>query len=213
MRLRTEALLHDPDLDDVARRQYIEEIDTELVRMSSLIQDLILLSRFDAGRAILGEEEIDFIRFAQSTTNLLKSRTDEKVMDWQLILPEDAPPASVQGSLNHLSIVFRNLLDNALKYTPAGGHISWQIEVDEIYIISTIRDNGQGIEAEHVAHIFDRFFRGDKARSRKIQGIGLGLALVKAIIDIYQAKIEVTSDGKDQGTTVIVHWPKMQRLI
>lgn len=210
MRLRTEALLHDPDLADSERQQYIEELDTELVRMSGLIQDLILLSRFDAGRASLGQEEIDFMRFAQSTTNYLQAKAEEKEIKLSLNIP-DGQSASVQGSLNHLSIVFRNLVENALKYTPNGGQVTWDIQTDASWIINTIRDTGQGIEKEHIDHIFDRFYREDKARSRKIQGTGLGLSLVKAIADIYQAEISVQSEGKDQGTTIVIKWPKMKR--
>lgn len=210
MRLRTEALLHDSDLDDTIRQRYIEELDSELIRMSSLMQDLILLARFDAGRASLGEEQIDFYRFAQSTIKHFQAQADEKNIELQLTLPiESDTVASVQGSLNHLSIVFRNLLDNALKYTPENGQITWTVKLNGDWIMSTISDTGQGIDAEHVDHLFDRFFRGDKARSRKIQGIGLGLSLVKAIADIYGAKIDIISAGKDKGTTVVLQWKKM----
>ncbi len=212
MRLRTEALLHDSDLEDGERQQYIEELDTELIRMSSLIQDLILLSRFDAGRASLGQEEIDFFRFAQSTTNYLQAKAEEKEIKLSVNIP-DGQSASVQGSLNHLSIVFRNIVDNALKYTPDGGQIIWDVQTDDNWIINTISDTGQGIETDHIEHIFDRFYREDKARSRKIQGTGLGLSLVKAIVDIYKAEISVSSEGKDQGTTIIIKWPKMKRAV
>jgi signal transduction histidine kinase len=100
------------------------------------------------------------------------------------------------------------VLENALKYTPEGGSIHWQIQVEGDDIISIIQDTGQGIEPENLPHIFDRFFRGDKAHSREIQGTGLGLALVKAITDVYGAKIKVESAGRDKGTIVTIQWKK-----
>lgn len=207
MRLRTEALRYDQTLDETTRNLYIQELDEEMLRMSSLIDDLILLSRFDAGRAGTGADHIDFLRFAENLSRTFATDAAAKNIKFQLIPPHEADGIlKIHASLNHVSILFRNVLENAMKYTRSGGAIRWQIQKAGDEVISVIADNGQGIEPENLPHIFDRFFRGDKAHSREIQGTGLGLALVKAIADVYGAKVAVESAGKDQGTTVTIRW-------
>jgi signal transduction histidine kinase len=104
-------------------------------------------------------------------------------------------------------LVFRNLLDNALKYTPDGGSVTWTIQVDEHEVVHTLQVTGQGIPAHALAHLFERFYRADKARSRDIPGTGLGLAIVKNIVESYHGRIEIESAGINKGTMVHVYWP------
>lgn len=108
-------------------------------------------------------------------------------------------------------MIFRNLLDNAIKYTPEGGEITWTIQEVDTGIQHTICDTGHGIEAENLPQVFERFFRIDKARSRDVPGTGLGLALVKSIVEAYGGKITLESSGLDQGTTVTVLLPQIQK--
>jgi signal transduction histidine kinase len=189
------------------RNQYIQELDDELIRMTRLIEDLILLSRFDSGRAEIGIEHIDFLGFAENLTGQLRSQAVEKNIDLRFVPSEDGTNRPlVRANLTHLNVVFRNLLDNAIKYTPPGGVVGWRIHTSGQWVISSIQDSGQGISTEQLPHVFDRFYRGDKAHSRQIPGTGLGLSLVKAIVDAYDGKIEVTSLGLEKGTTVTVYW-------
>ena len=104
-------------------------------------------------------------------------------------------------------MVFRNLLDNALKYTSDGGSVTWTIQVDEHEVVHTLQVTGQGIPAHALAHLFERFYRADKARSRDIPGTGLGLAIVKNIVESYHGRIEIESAGINKGTMVHVYWP------
>jgi signal transduction histidine kinase len=206
MRLRTEALRHEAALDDTTRQRYVVEIDEELIRLSGLVEDLIVLSRFDAGRAQLGTERVDLVRFAHSLHRTMAVPAAEKQITLALdIKPE--PPVLVEASLNHLTILFRNLLDNAIKYTPSGGQVTWQIASNQTEALLTVKDTGQGIAPEHLPHLFKRFYRADRARSRSVQGTGLGLALAKSIVDAYGGHMEVTSAGPGRGTTVTVGWP------
>lgn len=205
IRLRTEALRHDETLDDETARKYVEEIDDEVARLGNLVQDLTLLSRFDAGRAELGHGQIDCVRLATSLYQQVAAQAREK--DVQLVLRAPETPILVHASLTHLTVAFRNLLDNALKYTPDGGKIVWQIEEAEKGVCHTIQDTGQGIAAQHLPHIYERFFRADKAHSRDIPGTGLGLALVKSIVEAYGGRITIESEGVNKGTTVRVYWP------
>lgn len=205
IRLRTEALRTDHTLDKATTQRYIEEIDNEVARLSDLVQDLTLLSRFDAGRGELGNDQIDFARLAHSLQQQLRPQTTERNIHITLQLPTQ--PLPVKASLNHLLVVFRNILDNAMKYTPEGSEITWTIQEAEGSVLSVIRDSGQGIASEHLPHLFERFYRADKARSRHLPGTGLGLALVKSIVDAYDGQIRIESRGIGYGTTVYVYWP------
>jgi signal transduction histidine kinase len=206
IRLRTEALRYDSSLDADTARRYVEEIDDEARRLGDLVEELTLLSRFDAGRAELGYEQIDMSRFAISLRDRMLPTAQEKGITLSLALPPEG--IIVRASLTHLSILFRNILDNAIKYTPAGGQVLWTIEAADAAVRHTIRDTGHGIEAEYLPHLFERFFRADKARSRDVAGTGLGLALVKSIVEAYRGSIAVESAGLDQGTTTTVTLPR-----
>ncbi|MFN8376460.1 MAG: HAMP domain-containing sensor histidine kinase [Anaerolineae bacterium] len=205
IRLRTEALRYDDTLDADTSKQYVAEIDDEVARLSNLIQDLTLLSRFDAGRAELGKDEVDMLRFASSMQQQITAQTKERKIHVTLELPQE--PLPVNASLNHLTVVFRNLLDNAIKYSPEGSSIVWNIEKADDGARCTIRDTGRGVDAEHLPHLFERFYRADRARSRDIPGTGLGLALVKSIVEAYGGRVEVDSGGAGTGMTVTVLWP------
>ncbi|MBI1255828.1 MAG: HAMP domain-containing protein [Chloroflexi bacterium] len=205
IRLRTEALRYNKSLAPETAKRYIEEIDDEVERLGNLVQDLTLLSRFDAGRAELGQEQIDLLRFASSLHERMLPLAREKHITLTLIPPPET--LIVKASITHLTVIFRNLLDNAIKYTPEDGTITWTIQKTDAGICHTIADTGHGIEAEHLPHLFERFFRVDKARSRDVPGTGLGLALVKSIIEAYGGSITVASSGQDQGTTITVIMP------
>lgn len=205
IRLRSEALRDDLGLDAETTRQYVEEIDDEARRMGALIEDLTLLARFDAGRAEVGENQIDFGLFASGLRARMAAQTADKHLHIELTSPPDTPP--VWASLNHVTVVFRNLLDNAIKYTPDGGRIDWRIRWDANGITSVIADSGRGIDADQLPHVFERFYRADKARSRDVPGSGLGLAIVRSIVEAYGGTVCIESAGAGQGTRVTVFWP------
>jgi signal transduction histidine kinase len=205
IQLRAEALIDDPTLDAETTKRYIQGIADEIARMSNLIQDLTLLSRFDAGQAKLGQEEIDFVRLANNLSQLYVPQAQDKNIT--LTLEVRSEPILMRASISHLTVVFRNILENALKYTPNGGSIYWTIQTTDAGILYTIKDTGQGISASDLPHIYERFFRADKAHSRNIPGTGLGLSLVKSIVDAYHGWIQIESAGSGKGTTVTILWP------
>ncbi|MCK6579834.1 MAG: HAMP domain-containing histidine kinase [Anaerolineae bacterium] len=205
IRLRSEALRYDDSLDEAMSAQYIVEIDEEIGRLSSMIADLTLLSRFDAGRTELGQSEIDLVRLAVSLTQQHLASAAERGVTLELIAPEAIIP--IRGSLNHLLIIFRNLLENAIKYTPQGGRVTWTIRQEAGGVRSILQDTGQGISPDNLAHVFERFFRADRSRARDVPGTGLGLALVKSIVDAYGGSVTLESAGLNRGTTATVFLP------
>lgn len=205
IRLRSEALRDDPTLDTALRAQYIAEIDDEARRLGALIEDLTLLSRLDAGRAELGGAEIDFARFVGTFTGQMRTTAEARGLSLHVDVPDE--PLVVHASLNHLTILLRNLLDNAIKYTPSGGTIRVRVRGTGTGVELCVADDGRGIDPAHLPHVFERFYRADKARSRDIPGTGLGLALVKSILDAYGGSIRIESAGVGNGTTAWITLP------
>ncbi len=204
IRLRSEAL-RDSAVEAQTSQRYIAEIDDEATRLSNLVNDLFLLSRFDAGRAELGREQIEPQRLARSLVNELSARAARQ--DVRLVLEKPGALPAVTANQNHLRVVFYNLLDNALKYTPSGGTVNWQLHMENGYLHSTIRDTGLGIAPEELPHLFERFYRTDKAHERTVSGTGLGLSLVQSIVTSYGGRITIDSPGLGRGTVAEVWWP------
>src|SRR5262249_31753934 len=113
---------------------------------------------------------------------------------------------SMMGDEARLRQVFINLLDNAIKYTPAGGRVAVQLEQDGDEAVVRIRDTGGGIAPEHQPHVFERFYRVDRARSRAEGGTGLGLSIAHSIVQSHDGDVALTS-APGEGTTVVVTLP------
>ena len=103
--------------------------------------------------------------------------------------------------------MLQNLLSNALKFTPANGRIEWRFQANSDTMQMTLTDTGQGIAAEDLPHLFERFYRADKARTRTTGGTGLGLSLVQSVVHLYEGQISIESPGPGLGTTVTIIWP------
>lgn len=203
IQLRTEAIQEgvEPEL----ARQYVAEIDGEVKRLSQLVDDLMLLSRLDAQRLEMGQEQIDCGRLLHA----LHHQFLPVAQTQGIILKVEAPttPLVVVASLSHLQIVFRNLIDNALKYTPAGGSVWVHLCQEEGQMRLTVADTGRGIAAEHLPHIGKRFYRTDQSRNRQTLGSGLGLSLVTSVLELYGGALEIQSAGINQGSQLVVLWP------
>jgi signal transduction histidine kinase len=185
----------DTDLESLTTIQ--EEVD----RMARLVGDLLLLARADAGGVPLQTQpiELDNLLFEiyQKVIVLSKAHT---------ITVTDIDQVRIMGDPDRLKQLFINLIGNAIKYTPAGGEIRLSLSKSELWARVVISDTGIGIPEKDLSHIFDRFYRVDKARSRAQGGSGLGLSIAKSIVDAHGGEIYVTSEvGK--GTTFAVALP------
>ncbi len=185
--------------------QYLIEIDQELLRLSRLVEDLGILSRADSQRLERGKELVDPRRVANALLEQYADEIERKQLKVTLTAENDI---LLEAALTHYRLVFRNLLDNAIKYTPVGGEIRWQLVQDQQSgLKSVIVDNGIGISANAQPNIFQRFYRADESRNRQQPGTGLGLSLVQSVLNLYGADIAIESAGLNQGTTVTVKWP------
>ncbi len=185
--------------------QYLIEIDQELLRLSRLVEDLGILSRADSQRLERGKELIDPKRVAKALLVQYADEIERKNLNIELTAIDDV---LLEAALTHYRLVFRNLLDNAIKYTPVGGQIHWEISKDDSTTLrNVITDTGIGITPEAQPNIFKRFYRADESRNRQQPGTGLGLSLVQSVLALYSAEITIESAGFNQGTTVTVQWP------
>ena len=173
-----ETLIESEEMDEETRSRFLGKIQNQSLRLSSLVADLLALSRVEAR----DEQQLELRRMDLKLTAMDSVRramvaAEEKGIQLHSQVPEDA--VNVNGDEEALRQVVDNLLDNAIKYTQEGGGVSLSIEVEDGSAILLVKDSGIGIEAEHQERIFERFYRVDKARSREVGGTGLGLSIVK----------------------------------
>ena len=179
----------------------MEEID----RMSRIIENLLSLAKSDAGEMSLEVKDFSLSDLVQELYLQSKTLGEAKEIAVSLQLAV-AKEIHLHGDALRLRQVFLNLISNAIKYTPAGGAVNLTLALDGSDAVVTIADTGIGIPADHLPHIFDRFYRIDKARNREDGGIGLGLSIVKSIIDAHSGRITVTSTPQ-VGSTFTVALP------
>jgi len=171
-------------------RQSLEIISQESRQMSSLIDQLLTLARADAGKEQWNFTEVDLGKLIGNLSTDVEVLCQEKGLSFQLGQSQDLV---VKGDEARLRELFMNLLDNAIKYTPAPGTVSVSFRREGQMAVVAIMDTGIGIPAEDIPFIFERFYRVDKSRSRAEGGSGLGLAICRHIAEAHGGKIEVES--------------------
>ncbi len=189
LRGELENLSRDPRLDPAAADTLGSMLE-EVERLTEIVEGLVALSRLDAGDARTEWVQFDLAELVATTADQMSLLAEDKEIS---VVHGPAPSVWVQGDRARLKQVIVNLLDNAIKYTPAGGAIQWNVARENGRAILEVADNGIGIPAEAAPHVFDRFFRVDKARSRDEGGAGLGLSIVKSICSAHGGEVEVES--------------------
>ncbi len=178
----------------------LDAIQAESDRMIRMVGDLLLLAQADAGQPIRREKvELD-------TLMLEVYRQMRPIAEGIELSIGEEDQAVILGDADRLKQLLINLVDNAIKYTPKGGKVTLGLRRDQNWAVLTVADTGIGIPAHDLPHIFDRFYRVDKARSRAAGGTGLGLSIVKWIVQAHSGRIDVQSEI-DKGTTFIVSLP------
>ena len=206
IRSYTETLLDaagDIPLD--TEKQFLGVISSESERMARIVTDLLTLSKLDYGRMELRMTRFSLADMLRNVANAMKLTAQDSGHELQVDTPDDLP--AIVGDRERIEQVVVNILSNAVKYTPAGGHIRLAAcTVPNNRVRITVEDDGVGIPASDVPRLFERFYRVDKARSRAAGGTGLGLAIAKEIVEQHEGKIALASEyGK--GTTVTITLP------
>ena len=180
----------------------------EATRLQRLTEELGLLSRAQAGELPMTPRLVNPAQLLETLIARFQPQFSVCDIDLQLVLPPDAP--QIEADPDRLSQVVINLLANALRYTPAGGQVTVKLAAFEDYIEITVRDTGIGIEAEHLRHIFERFYRVDKSRTRASGGTGIGLTIARHIVYVHGGEIWAESAGLGSGATFHVTLPIWQ---
>ncbi|HEY4215450.1 MAG TPA: ATP-binding protein [Steroidobacteraceae bacterium] len=196
--LRTPLTVLQGELESLAQRpqQPVEMAERlgslleETTRLSGIVEGLLALSRLDAGEAQAEWVEFDLAELAATTADQMCLLAEDKDIT---VTCEAARGITVKGDRARLKQVIVNLLDNAIKYTGRGGSVKLQISRQNGDAVLDVVDNGVGIPAESLPHVFKRFFRVDDSRSREQGGAGLGLSIVKSICTAHGAQVEVSS--------------------
>lgn len=200
IRTNVEALLRGADADPEERDASLRAIARETDRMGRLVADLLALAHADAGQPLIRKTvELDalLIEVYQQQRRLANGV--------HLALGE-LEQVEINGDPDRLKQLALNLVDNALRYTPPGGHVAVDVVREGDWAVLRVRDTGSGIPAEHLPRIFDRFYRVDRPRTRQAGGTGLGLAICQWVAEAHGGRIEVES-VVDSGSTFSVYLP------
>jgi two-component system phosphate regulon sensor histidine kinase PhoR len=200
-----ETLLDDQPPDAETTRQFLNTIQRHSRRLEALIADLLSISALESQQARLNFEPVSMRAAAQSVLDELTRQAQERSITVLLKIPEQLP--AVRADAQRLHQVLFNLLDNAIKYTQAGGQVTIRAAEKDGAIETSVADDGVGIAPEHLPHVFERFYRVDKARSRELGGTGLGLSIVKHIVQSHGGRVWAESQI-EKGSTFYFTLPR-----
>ena len=181
----------------------------ETHRMSRIVESLLTISRLDAGEVKMDKSHLDLGELTASTASEMKLLAEEKSIGLRIHAESGV---QVVGDRIRLQQVIVNLIDNSIKYTPVGGMIEVRVGREENSAVLEVSDNGLGIPAHALPHVFERFYRADKARSRASGGAGLGLSIVKAICVAHNGDINVSSQ-EGRGSSFRVELPLLTVVV
>ncbi len=197
----TETLLDGAIADPQYAERFLSRIDEQGKRLHELIVDLLQLARIESGDVAFELSSVPVRPVVESLVDEFSSLAIAREVAVEVEAAEE--DLSVEADSEALRTIVENLLSNALKYTPAGGHVTISWERDQAHAIIRVRDTGVGISTEHQTRIFERFYRVDRARTRAVGSTGLGLSIVKHLAGVFSASVSVQSEvGKGSVFTL-----------
>ncbi len=180
-------------------------IERQVLHLTRLVDDLLDVSRITRGKIELHTEPIDLAAVVACSVEASRPLLDARRHELTVQLP--GQPLWVEGDATRLTQVLGNLLNNAAKYTPEGGHICLTVEAGEKEATVRVRDDGRGIAADFLPRVFDLFTQGDPSPARSEGGLGIGLTLVKSLVGMHGGRVEAHSDGPGHGSEFVVRLP------
>ena len=185
--------------------EFIDIIERQSTRLGNLISDLLDLSEIESKERKMKIEDADLNQIIKRVHNNFNKRAEKKQQNFRIILPEKE--TCVQVDQEKVEQAIANLADNAIKFTQNGGEVTISLTEDKKEVRIEVSDTGPGIPPCDVPRIFERFYRVDKARSRKLGGTGLGLSIVKHIVEAHNGRVEVKTEP-DKGSKFTISLPK-----
>jgi len=198
-------LLREGKLDAATTARAVQTIDRNARVQTQLISDILDVSRIVSGKLRLDVRPVELVRAVEAALDTIRPAAEARDIDVQTAL--DAGAGLVSGDADRLQQVVWNLLSNAIKFTPSGGRVHVRLVRIEPHVQLTVQDSGIGIDRDFLPHVFERFRQGDSSSTRPHGGLGLGLALVRDLVELHGGTVQVSSAGRDQGATFTVKLP------
>jgi PAS domain S-box-containing protein len=198
-------LLRAGQIDEGSAATALETIERNARSQSQIIDDLLDVSRIITGKLRLDVREVDPISFIESAIDAVRPAAEAKGVRLQKVI--DTGILSIAGDPSRLQQVVWNLLSNALKFTPRGGRVQIRLERVNSHIEIVVTDTGSGIKPEFLPHVFERFRQADQTTTRQHGGLGLGLAIVRHLVELHGGTVQAESAGEGQGATFTVRLP------
>jgi PAS domain S-box-containing protein len=192
-------------LDEENADRALEVIERNTRLQSSLIEDLLDVSRIISGKMRIETELVDLVSVVQTASETIEPLADAKNISYRFSHGDEA--VFLTADSVRMQQVVSNLLQNAIKFTPSGGRIETSLERTGTDAILCVTDTGVGIETDLLPYIFDRFRQADASARRSFTGLGLGLTIVRNIVELHGGSVDVRSDGKDRGSTFTLKFP------
>jgi signal transduction histidine kinase len=194
-------------LDEATRAQALESIERSAKIEIQLIDELLDVSRIASGKLYLNVSPVDLISVIEAAVDVVRPAADAKNI--KILYMHDLVIGAVSGDAPRLRQVVWNLLFNAVKFTPQGGRVEVQLERVGSHAKVTVSDTGKGINAAFLPYVFERFQQADSTTAREHGGLGLGLAIVRHLVELHGGTIHAESQGEGQGATFSVELPLM----
>jgi len=195
---------------DPVVQQTSDVIARQVQHLTRLVDDLMDVGRITSGRIALSHAPMDIAVPVARALELSRPLIDTRQHSLHLSLPEH--PVMVSGDLTRLTQVMVNLLNNAAKYTPQGGHIDVTVNAENASVVIRVRDTGSGMPRELVPRVFDLFTQGQRSLDRAEGGLGVGLTLVQKIVALHGGTVAAHSEGIDRGSEFVVRLPRDSAL-
>jgi signal transduction histidine kinase len=185
-------------------------IDRQVTQLTRLVDELLDVSRISQGKIVLKKEPVELAKIIAHSVETARPMMDQR--EQRLSVEVSARPVWLQGDFARLSQALSNLLNNASKYTPEGGRIRLTATASEGLATITVEDNGTGIEPELLPKIFELFVQGERGLDRAQGGLGIGLTLVKRLVELHQGRVEAHSDGPGNGARFRIMLPSISAV-
>jgi signal transduction histidine kinase/ActR/RegA family two-component response regulator len=183
----------------------LDSLERSIKAQGHIVNDLLELSRISSGRLELNARPCELSPVLESVLKMVEVSARAKQITLEFAPGSES--AWVVADLNWLQRAFRNLLSNAIKFTPDQGKVSVRISKESSHVEVSFTDTGKGIESEFAPHLFERFSQAESGMTRNFGGLGIGLAIVRNVVEAHGGSVEARSEGKDQGATFVVRLP------
>src|ERR1043166_7734029 len=200
-------MLRSGKLDEEHTAKALESIDRNAALQGTIITELLETSRIVTGNLKLDSKPIALPSLIEAAIEIVRPAAEAKSIQIETALDISAGP--IWGDSGRLQQVFWNLLSNAVKFTPRDGRIEVRLERDNSNAIIVVKDNGEGMEADFMPYVFDRFRQADATTSRSFGGLGLGLSIVRSVVEMHGGSVRAESEGKGRGANFTVTLPIM----